>query len=585
MKTKSKAFIGLWLVSTLIFSIILTACGNEPVVSYELPTSAAISSQEATPTATAPANTPTSTPVDATASPRPTESRTPSVASGRLTPSVVGNYRFEPTACFDGVLPNGRTQDDDVLCGFLIVPEQHKKPFGKTIKLAVVVLKTSKPNNPTPLFYLNGGPGSMSTNLARQFTTGSSTFAPDLMNERDVVLFDHRGTGHSEPSLSCETEQNALGKLFEGKPSNYTVYAPEYKKAIEQCRSRLVGAGVNLSAYNSVESAADINALAQVLGYNKFDIYGVSYGTRLALTFVRDYPEKVRSLILAGPVPLEEELILSDWTSLERAVKLLFEKCAIDSTCSKYMPRLRSSFVAAYQKLKANPMLLTVRYNDSRRQHKVYLDQDIFISTLYSMLYSSRWLAYIPSMISDILNDDYSSMAVMVSGYRNDEETSSLGLYLSVSCSEEFAFNTRNQAFAKANTIMPELGPYAKDSAQLLFDACEIWNVTKAAPIETKPVVSDKPTLIISGNFDHVTPPNYGTTVAKNLPNSKIVLVPDEAHISGLESSCITNIMRQFLTNPARQLNTACIQQEDEIEFKSIPSSARTQLVKAEPAK
>ncbi|MCA9904902.1 MAG: alpha/beta fold hydrolase, partial [Anaerolineae bacterium] len=182
-------------------------------------------------------------------------------------------------------LPDGLVEGDDVDCGLLFVPEDRTDPDSATIELAVAILYASEDDvQPDPIIYLAGGPGGNAVDELEAWVD------IPYIQDRDLILLDQRGTGYSFPSLNCpEIEESE-------------------DDATQACRDRLVADGVNLQAYNSAENAADVADLRVALGYDEWNLYGISYGTRLAQTIVRDYPQGIRSVILDSAYPLAANL-------------------------------------------------------------------------------------------------------------------------------------------------------------------------------------------------------------------------------------------------------------------------------------
>ncbi|MCA9925859.1 MAG: alpha/beta fold hydrolase, partial [Anaerolineales bacterium] len=272
---------------TLILMFFLAACnGNEPTPTPTA-TTAVIAEQ--------PTDTPTAAPTATeTAVPAPTDTPEPT-----NTPEPAYEPVFETAACqFDE--PEGH----DVTCGYLIVPEDRSQP-NKTIRLHVAIFASESDNPaPDPVVYLEGGPGGDA--LEAMPFTFDDNFAP-LLADRDVIIFDQRGTGYSEPSLACpESIEADLDIIDEVVPLEEEIDIS--LDAAAACYNRLVDEGVNLAAYNSLENAADVNDLRIALGYDEWNLYGISYGTKLAMTTMRDHPEGIRSVILDSPYPLSVSL-------------------------------------------------------------------------------------------------------------------------------------------------------------------------------------------------------------------------------------------------------------------------------------
>ncbi len=249
--------------------------------------------------------------------------------------------RFEPGSCNYDVttsLVEGR----DLECGTLVVAEQHAKPNGPTIQLGVAIIKShaSSPA-PDPVVMLQGGPGGSTIDTYLQLIPMS----PNLQGiNRDIVLFDQRGTLYSKPSLFCEQYyQEGIQQLNEDiskEESNKQAQA-----ALKACHDQFVSQGVNLSAFNSFENAADVEDLRQVMGWNQINLYGVSYGTLLALHVLREYPQGLRSVILDSVVPPQKNFIPDAPQSQNRALEAVFKGCAEDGDCSAAYPALKKSIL------------------------------------------------------------------------------------------------------------------------------------------------------------------------------------------------------------------------------------------------
>jgi pimeloyl-ACP methyl ester carboxylesterase len=231
---------------------------------------------------------------------------------------------FTSSSC-DFIVPGGR----DVTCGYLTVPEDRTQPDGAAVRLHVAVFLSESGNPaPDPVVYLEGGPGGEP--LETLIFTFEDYFAPYL-TERDVIIFDQRGTGLSEPSLACPELVEASLEYLDDVLSDEEE-ADVYLGAMTDCRERLLADGVNLAAYNSRENAADLNDLRIALGYDEWNLYGISYGTKLALTTMRDFPEGIRSVVLDSAYPLQTSLIIDVPANMDRAFDTLFAGCAAD-TC------------------------------------------------------------------------------------------------------------------------------------------------------------------------------------------------------------------------------------------------------------
>ena len=218
--------------------------------------------------------------------------------------------RFVPAAC-DVKLPDGQSAET-VACGHLIAPEDRSRADGRTVRLAVAVLKaTGEAPASDPFVHLSGGPGGRLLETGMQLYTPE--FAAPIQAKRDLVFFDQRGVGLSRPKLDCP-EYVAAVRASYAVSATVEEETAQTMTALRACRERLVGEGVNLSAYTSAASAADLQDLMIALGYDRWNIYGISYGTRLALTAMRDTPEHIRSVVLDSTLPVHANNV-ANWAA------------------------------------------------------------------------------------------------------------------------------------------------------------------------------------------------------------------------------------------------------------------------------
>jgi len=461
---------------------------------------------------------------------------------------------FESAPCLFEV-PAGQT----VECGYLTVPEDRSQPDGPTIRLYVAIFKSQSANPaPDPIVYLAGGPGSKA--IESVSLTFNERFAPFLA-DRDLIVFDQRGTGYSEPALDCPEVIDLAYEILplDLSPEESTALSNE---AICGCRDRLVSEGVNLAVYNSAESAADLNDLRLALGYEEWNLYGISYGTRLALTAMRDYPEGIRSVILDSTYPLQANLYVELPANLVRAFDVFFNGCAADPACSQAYPDLESVFWELVDQLNTSPVTFPVTQPLSGETYDVLMDGDGLIGFLFESLYSTEIIPFLPKVIYDARDGIYDIMARIEGSFLADMEFLSRGMYYSVQFSEELSFSTPEE-LAAACDAYPELQDYFYDLCNTdegFYAISQAWGGGEADPVENEPVISDIPTLVLAGEYDPVTPPAWGQTVAGDLINGYYLKFPGVGHgasVSGEE--CPLDIALAFLDDPAAPLVSTCI--------------------------
>jgi pimeloyl-ACP methyl ester carboxylesterase len=484
----------------------------------------------------------------------------PTQATSTINPATLKpSGQFATAKCPMPKIPGDLEEGKAIICGYLTVPEDHSKPQGKTIKLAVVTLKGTNTGTNPPLVFLQGGPGGGAIEQLEVFT-GAEYPDKRLLQGRDIVVIDQRGTGFSQPTLKCQEAIEVENKYL-GKPSNKQI-EQEALAAYTACRERLAKEGINLGVYNTIQNAADIEALRLGLKLDKMDLYGVSYGSRLALTVMRDYPAGVRSTIISSVVPLQADIAVEQRFSFSNALEEFFKTCEGDASCKQKYPTLRADFDKAYNDLKAKPLIKQASNPLKGTTLELTVDGEVFLTTVYYLLYTGNIiLPQIPLLINfaakgnvDLLSTLYVTIVQSIS------DSISAGTYYSTNCSDEYSFSNPNNA--PSQTLLPSIKDGWRSNGNSNEDPevaiCKLWNVPKAPAIENQPVKSDIPTLIINGKFDPITPPNYGAEAAKTLSKSTSVTLANAGHAPDTLNECATDIRLEFLANPAKAPNLGC---------------------------
>ncbi len=477
-----------------------------------------------------------------------------------------------------------------VECGFLVVPEIRSAQAGQgaatpapgaaggnTLRLAVAIYKTKAANPaPDPIVYLEGGPGGSA--LRAYGDVADKVFGP-FMAQRDLILVDQRGTGYSQPALDCpEVIQEEVDVL----PLDLSAADADQRSntAFEACRDRLVKAGVNLAAYNSAESAADFEDLRQVLGYKQWNLYGVSYGTRLALEILRQFPQGVRSTVIDGNLPPQVDKFAEQPGNTVRALNELFDSCAADTGCNATYPNLKTVFYDTVKKLNQTPVKVQTTLPDmgiqglSGKQVDFLINGDSLVGVIFQALYVTSFLPELPQVIYQASQGDLSPVAQLNTFFMASDKDTSWGMYMSVNCAEEVPFSNE-AAFAAALKQYPELGD-SQGTPQGPFDLCKAWGVPAAPASQDQPVKSDVPTLVISEQFDPVTPPAWGKLVASTLSKSTFIEFPDTSHGASVSEDCPRRAALTFFDNPAAAPSPTCIKDM------TLPFSGPGQSVKVD---
>ena len=497
-----------------------------------------------------------------------TDAATTTVASGQTEPS------FSPVSCPFSVPPG-----TDPTCGYVSVPENRDQPDGRRIRLAVAVFPARSADSHPPLVYLEGGPGGEALEGIPYAYEQVFSF---LNEERTLVVFDQRGVGFSEPGLSCPELLDLSFELLDEDLSADEWRARELA-VLDGCRERWVEDGVDFGAYNSAESAADVADLRMALGYDEWDLYGVSYGTRLALTVMRDHPEGVRSVILDSTYPPEVDGVAHILPNAARALDKLFSACASDPLCSSTYGDLESTLFRTVDQLNLAPAELWAIDYRYYQGHPALLTGDALLSLVFQSLYLDVLVPDIPRLIADVGDGHYFGAQALLSVFLANQAFLSIGQFLSVECHEEVPFSDPARV-RSAGEAFPRLAPLVEGAlvqSEFAFEFCPTWGAGSAGAVENQPVVSDIPTLVLAGGFDPITPPEDGRSVAGRLENSWYVEFPSLSHGTAFVEGCPRSITLAFLADPGTEPDRDCVAEIPAIEFGVFTPVPAIELVEA----
>ncbi len=467
--------------------------------------------------------------------------------------AVASTGTFQPDACMFK-LPAGAVEGRDLECGWLQAPKYHAQPDGPVIRLAVAIVKSRASNRkPDPLVMLQGGPGGSTIDTYTQILFSPGSRLRDML-DRDIILFDQRGTLYAEPSLVCQEQWELVERTIEQR----LTYDESNRLSLEAaaaCRQRLADERIDLSAFNSVENAADVAALARALGYEKINLYGVSYGTLLAQHVMRDHPDILRSVVLDAVVPTSVNYLVEVPRSQDRAYTELFNACAADAGCQAAYPNLEQSLITTIERLNREPARVPITDNETGRTYNAVLDGDSFASVIFQIMYASSFIPAVPRIIDDATRDDFRVLGQILPIIVFDR-TFSLGMHYAVICAEDADFSPED---APLQGVRPFLALDGRRSLEGYLERCNIWQVDQLDPAVDEPVVSDIPTLVLSGRFDPITPPEFGDVVARTLSQAYVYTFPDTGHAAVGSSACADAILKAFLDNPVQTPDSSCI--------------------------
>ncbi len=456
---------------------------------------------------------------------------------------------FKPVIEYsDCILEDCQSLKDDprIQFGFLKVPENHENPDGRLLKLAFVLIKSANANPQTdPIIHLTGGPGSKALLSARINAFKNHPFSQN----RDIILMDYRGIGFSEPAFCPEFQE----ELFQIIAENLTP-AEATEKTLRQLSDRfkkLMADGINLNKYNSAAVVKDLEMLRIALGIEHWNLWGISYGTRVAQTYMRDFPGSIRCVILDSPVPMG----FPDWgdevVKYQRSLKAFFDACIENPACNNAFPDLEERFYNAMNSLKDKPLSVDYIKGPDGFGYINFQDMHLIVQQL---LYDPGFYPILPWLIKGIeernteifknllpkfednIHGTSDVMFVTVVKYDN-------GLILSDFHTEpDDPLHDALNYFDSENLMVKKINFISQDS------------------LETRAVVSEIPSIIMVGSVDPITPPVNATLLKQSLPNSFLFEFPGRGHALTRNTECAKSIALNFLNDPLAAPGSDCIE-------------------------
>jgi len=501
----------------------------------------------------APTQAPAATPLSPTFTPVPTSTQAPPTPTVEPTPAFAPTFEKAPCPM---ALPRGAVEGQDIFCGYVTVPERHAAPQNKMIRLAVAVIPAAIDTPaPDPLLMLSGGPGESALNafpplLALPGFDG-------LWAERDVVLIEQRGTKYATPFLQCS---NMLDLKLDVMDKNLAETEEDALRldAWAACRDQFAAAEVDLAAYNSLENAADVIAVADALGYDQVNLFGGSYGSLLAQHIMRDYPERVRSAILSDVSPLQHAPnMLSKVQSMDRALRLLFARCAADDSCNQAYPDLETVYWDLAEQLDQTPATLQIADPQTGETHEMLLTGDRLVALTRNLLYITAILPDLPGAIYDMAEGDFTLLELIESRLLFNLDLAD-GMYTSVVCAELADFEIADMDHSEE--LYPRVIRVVNDLIdEVMLQPCPVWGVEHLGDDLTQSLAADIPTLMLSGEFDPTVPPHLAQVAAKGLTHAYLYTFPGISHGVFASSECARAMMIAFVDDPSQAPYATCL--------------------------
>ena len=449
-----------------------------------------------------------------------------------------------------------------VTCGFLTVLEDRSEPEGDTIRLFVTRIQPPGGNPASdPVLVLGIDLGD---------TPDYAGFAPGAQRvNRELILVDPRGTGHSDPTLACP-EVERLGERLVGARLSDPEVRGDLRSAVKACHDRLTGEGIDLSEYNLAESATDLEDVRRALGIPRWNIASYGSASRVALEVVRRFPDPIRAMWLDTPqFPQVEELTLGI-TGTQYALRRIFADCAADPACSRRFPDLSNALQEAMVRLDQEPVTVTESRAAGAAGHpiRVIVDSGAFLRALRAMVSNiDLGLApRIPAAVYGALEGRVELVAGLLSdhplclGYQPvcGDNPFFEGAFFSILCHDEAPF-----VEASSLTGMAGGDPGFQEAyvASPYLDVCEAWDVGEATSVAHRPVSSDIPMLIYVGGYDAYGSLPDAEQATTSFSGSFLVDVPYQGHNVLGSLDCYRNIRNAWIEDPASPPETGCIEE------------------------
>ena len=459
-------------------------------------------------------------------------------------------------------------------CGSLAVPADHDRPDAGSYEVFFAILRAhAAVPAPDPIVHLAGGPGQAMSDFAEDMwfrTTADRA-------ERDVILFDMRGTGQSQPVLDCAGVDD---DVIDANPANDGVSpdASQVAAALAACRSGYAAQGIDVSQFDSEQAARDLKALREALDIDRWNLVGTSYGTRLALEAARQDPDGIRSMVLNSTMTMGDAFEPQTFDDRVRILDRLFADCAANEACNAAFPDLKGRFEALRERLQAQPMLVHVVPPANADPGPsggppagpggtipVTLDFPTFVGVLMTHLSFQPGVEMVPLYIDRIGKAAAGQETLTDSDWREflgpgllQGEGLAIGLYLSVVCREIGPVHDSEGATARiAGSSL-----FSARDLDMLEENCPAWGAGSARDDFAEPVRSDVPALLLFGEYDPLTPPYWTDAAAGALGHGRAIAFPGAAHDVLGTSLCAQTVVTAFIRDPEAELDTACVESQ-----------------------
>lgn len=488
------------------------------------------------------------------------------------TPHVVPTPpSFVPAAC--PKTPEEIPELKTARCGRLTVPENRNHAGGPSIRLSVAIIRaaSAKPKS-DPIVWVAGGPGDdaiIEIPLA---------MAGNLNSNRDVIFMSQRGTYTADPKLTCDVVDRWAAETL-NMPYDAKATGDAYAAATRKCRQELASKTSDLGAYNTLESAADLEDLRRALRIAKWNVYGISYGTDLTLTYMREYPSGIRSVGIDGIFPPSLAGGTASWPSASEGINAVFKACREQTACRQRYGDIGGTFRKLVNQYEASPKTIQVDVPGVSGKVNVMISGGMLLQWAVSP--GTHLAAKMPAWIEALAHDDAEPIASTWAAPKLNPAGIGVlgnGLFYGVSCGEWVPYETEQQVLQAGQRAFPAFSTSIWMNAPnlpFMRPNCAVWNVPSVSPKVRDLTRSSIPTLVISAQYDAQTAASFGAYVAKTLTHATVVTFPNVAHVafgspSPAANACARAIVRSFF-DVLNRVNTGCIKTIPPTKFEITP--------------
>jgi pimeloyl-ACP methyl ester carboxylesterase len=412
-------------------------------------------------------------------------------------------------------------------CGNLLRPEDPSNPDSPSLSLRVAIVPAlSLDPAPDPLVPIAGGPGQGSI----EFYAGFAQAFEKIRRNRDIVLIDQRGTGESA-SMDCEVGE----QVIEGQYSTEQTIAETQK-----CLNALPH---DPRFFTTSVAVQDLEALRLALGIPQLNLYGVSYGTRVAQHYLRRYPASTRTVVLDGVVPPALALGPSIAIEAQNALDAIFTRCEESRECHEHFPDIRQDFTALNTTLAGQAASITLPNPITGERQQTTFGPGELAGAIRLLSYHPNSVALIPLLVHQAAQENYAPLAAQFLMIADSmDEALSLGMHNAVVCTEDVPFIDKD-AISQAELQRTYIGPVQVEALEAI---CSVWPRGVIDDDFKRPVISDVPVLLLSGEADPITPPYFADQVALTLSKAKHLTGRQQGHGQAMRG-CMPDILGRFV--------------------------------------